>query len=523
MAVASSLSPERLADPLWRLSNLYHVVDEEGHDFKFVPNEEQLDFFQHLWYRNNVLKARQLGITTFCSLFALDQAMWNHNYTASLVAHTREDAGKIFRNKIQYAYEHLPASLRERIPLKQKNAGKELLFTNGSSVSVSTSARGGTLQFLHVSEFAKICRRFPEKATEIVTGSFEALPASSIIVVESTAEGNAGPYFDQTMEALKLAERGGPLAKLQWRLHFYPWFLKAAYRSDDGFDEITAEDERYFDKLERLLNVKIDRRQRAWYVLKRKTLKQHMQREYPSTPQEAFSATVDGSIYVEEMSILRRLGRIGSVPFTPGYKVNTFWDLGASAGNATAIWLHQRVGATDRFIGFMQDTGKGIRHFWTKLRELQKLHEGWQWGKHYMPHDGKARLQGAELQTRVEILEMLQQETADLEKGFVPGEVVGIERTQDLGMAIELTKRKMTAVYIDDQACAEGIKAMDNYQYEWDEGRAIYSRTPLHNWCSNPCDAFRQWAQGYEPEGPHGLRRQGEDEGNESRYVRGGY
>lgn len=519
--LASPPSLSEWADPLWRLSNLYHVTDEDGRDFAFRPNEEQLDFYRRLWYRNDILKARQLGFTTWCSLIALDQCLFNENFTAVQIAHTLDDAGKIFRNKVEYAYNHLPAGLRERIPLKQTAAGKELLFKNGSSASVTTSARGGTTQFLHVSEFGKIARRYPEKAREILTGSFESVPSTGIIVVESTAEGNAGAYYDLTMEALAAAQSKRELKSLDFRLHFYPWYKKSSYQLDPSGVAFTPEDQAYFDKLERVLGQTISLRQRAWYVTKRKTVGRDMLREYPATPKEAFQQSVEGAIYAEEMAVLRRLGRIGQVPIRDDVPMNTFWDLGGSAGNATAIWFHQRYGSTDRFCWFDQSTGKGLRYFWERMLDLQRTH-GFRWGTHYLPHDGKANLQGAELVNRVEILEALGQEQADIQRGFYAGEVVGVPRTSDLELAIQLTKRKMGGeVYIDEVNCADGVRALDNYQYEWDEGKGKYGRSPLHNWASNPADAFRQWAQGYDPSGP--MKDSQADPGSGVRYVRGGY
>lgn len=515
------LKLDEWADPLWRLSNIYRLIDEEGRDFAFRPNEEQLDFYRNLWYRNDILKARQLGFTSWCSLIALDQCLFNENFTAVQIAHTLDDAGKIFRNKVEYAYNHLPAGLRERIPLKQTAAGKELLFKNGSSASVTTSARGGTTQFLHISEFGKIARRYPEKAREILTGSFESVPSTGIIVVESTAEGNAGAYYDLTMEAMKAAKLKRELTNLDWRLHFYPWYKKIGYKLDPSGIEFTPEDHAYFDKLERVIGIKLSLAQRAWYVIKRQTVKKDMLREYPATPAEAFQQSVEGAIYADEMAILRRLGRIGQVPIRTDVPMNTFWDLGGSAGNATAIWFHQRYGSTDRFCHFDQGEGKGLRYFWDRMLELQKKH-GFKWGTHHLPHDGKARLQGAELTTRVEILEALGMEQADLQKGFYAGEVMGVPRTTDLELAIQLTKRKMGGdVCIDEEACAEGIRAIDNYQYEWSEAAGKYSRSPLHNWASNPADAFRQWAQGYEPAGPREAASA--PSGGGAGYVRGGY
>ena len=56
---------ELLRDPWWRITSgvLYRIVDKDGQDVPFLPNDEQIEFLANLWYRNAIPKARQLG---FC-------------------------------------------------------------------------------------------------------------------------------------------------------------------------------------------------------------------------------------------------------------------------------------------------------------------------------------------------------------------------------------------------------------------------------------------------------------------------
>ena len=49
---------------------------------------------------------------------------------------------------------------------------------------------------LHISEFGKVCARFPEKAKEIVTGGINTIHSGSFVFIESTAEGNQGYFKD---------------------------------------------------------------------------------------------------------------------------------------------------------------------------------------------------------------------------------------------------------------------------------------------------------------------------------------
>ena len=69
-------------------------------------------------------------------------------------------------------------------------------FSNGSSYSVTTSARSGTVQRLHITEFGKICRKSPDKAEEIMSGSLNTVHQGQQIVIESTAQGASGHFFN---------------------------------------------------------------------------------------------------------------------------------------------------------------------------------------------------------------------------------------------------------------------------------------------------------------------------------------
>ena len=64
--------------------------------------------------------------------------------------------------------------------------------------------RSGTIHRLHISEFGKICAKYPDKAKEVITGSIPAVPKSGILIIESTAEGRDGEFYDITMRAKAL-------------------------------------------------------------------------------------------------------------------------------------------------------------------------------------------------------------------------------------------------------------------------------------------------------------------------------
>lgn len=144
-----------LRDRFWRLNNLYFITDKQGKKVRFRMTQEQIDYFQGMHTRNIILKARQLGFTTLVCIVQLDAALFEAAKCA-LIAHTLNDAKRLFREKVKYAYDNLPKELRAANPARNDAAG-ELVFSKGGSLYVSTSFRGGTLRYLHVSEFGKIC------------------------------------------------------------------------------------------------------------------------------------------------------------------------------------------------------------------------------------------------------------------------------------------------------------------------------------------------------------------------------
>ena len=478
----------------WRLSNLYWIVDEDAKPVRFEPNEEQIDFIRNIWTRNLILKARQLGFSTLMQVLELDQAIFNSNFNAVVIADTLPNAGKLFA-KVEFAHGKLPPALREALPLKSKTAKTGLEFEHGSTVYVSTSSRGGTVQLLHISELGKIARKYPERAAEIVSGAFESVPIGGCIVVESTAEGAAGEFYDLVDVAIKRQAEAAPESPLDWRLHFYPWFKKAAYRLDPALVIVSTQDHAYFDKLQAELGVTIDPAQRAWYVKKRETQKRLMKREYPSTPLEAFEQAVEGAVFGQEMTSVREAGRITVVPLDVNYPVNTFWDFGL--GRRNPIWLHQRIGLQNRWVKFFDDFGKGLGWWWRTLEAWRMAHGEFAWGVHYLPHDADAEILGENVTTKHRILE-----AAGMRN------ITVVPRVAEKSIGIDLMRTKLPADnWFDRIECAEGIKCLDGYQYEWNEKLGSWSRTPLPNWASHGADAWMQYAQGYTPT-PERQRRE---------------
>lgn len=489
-------SPEELAacleDPEWRLysGQLYKILvksedGDEGLMAPFKPNRAQRRFLARLHYRNVILKARQLGFTTLIAIFFLDCCLWRKKVRAGVIAQDLGAAETIFRDKVRFAYDNLPDEIRERMPLK-KETTKELLWAhNGSSIRVATSMRSGTLQYLHVSEFGKICAKAPEKAKEVVTGSIPSVAPDGILIIESTAEGQTGKFYEIASESKKLHDQGKRLSPKDYAFHFFPWHGALEYRLDPDDVHITQADHDYFDKVELDTGAEIDIEQRAWYVATRQSefggAEELMWQEYPSTPEEAFQKSTEGCYYTKQVLAARKQKRITSVPFMPGYPVNTFWDIGHSDG--TAVWFHQRVGAQDRFINFLENWGEPYSWF---VNEMQGM--GYTWGTHYLPHDGAAVRQGQDqsLSPR-QMLENLGLRNVEI-----------VDRIPELQHGITATRLAFPAYWFDADKCAKGIVHIESYKKDFNKQTQTFKDVPYKDVHTEAADALRQHAQAFQ-------------------------
>ncbi|UOH16922.1 terminase [Acinetobacter sp. NyZ410] len=481
-----------LSDPWQRLTSgfLYQILikgdeDTEGLKAPFMPNEHQLDFMNNLWYRNIILKARQLGFTTLIAIYYLDCCLFGEgNIRAGMVAQDRDSAEKLFRDKVKFAYDNLPPEIKERFPLARDSASELLFAHNNSSIKVGTSMRSGTLQYLHVSEYGKICAQYPKKAKEVKTGSIPAVSPNGIVIIESTAEGDHGDFFDMTEIARNKKDSGKELSKKDYKFNFYPWHGAKEYQLDHQNIHITDKEHEYFDGIEQECNVKITLDQRAWYVATRDSdfsgSSELMWQEYPSTPDEAFKKSKEGCWYTEQFLKVRKEGRICTLPIRTDVPVNTFWDIGNSDG--TAIWFHQRVGMQDLFIDFAEGWGEPYEYF---VKIMQS--KGYLWGKHYLPHDGAHARQGESKNLSP------QQMLKNL--GLTNVEIV--PRVSELLHGINQTRNAlMNDVWFDVDRCKNGLTHIENYTRKFNAHAQTYTSEPVKSdGHSEASDAFRQFAQ----------------------------
>jgi hypothetical protein len=192
------------------------------------------------------------------------------------------------------------------------------------------------------------------------------------------------------------------------------------------------------------------------------------------------SPSIKGAYYAEQMERARGDGRVCKVPHVDGEPVNTFWDLGWN--DTTAIWLHQRIGIEQRFIGYIEASGRDLGYFARELTAKPHVY-----GTHYLPHDAENKT----LASGGKSVRQLLQELLPSHKFHV------VPRTDSLVVSINQTRNVIGSCYFDEDKCAGGLAALEAYRREWDEKLADFKQQPLHDWASNGADAFRQFAQGY--------------------------
>jgi hypothetical protein len=487
---------EKFDDPLWRIdSGIYKIITKgTGGSDLTVPfrlnkiQRQLLDVGLHR--RNIILKARQLGMSTLVCIIWLDTCLFSKEpIQCGIIAHRREDAENMFRNKIKFAYDNLHPFIKQAFPLAGDSATELRFAHNGAMIRVSTSMRSDTIHRLHISEYGKICARYPDKALEISTGALNAVPENGIVVIESTAEGSDGTFYEMTKRAIALAQSGAKLSSQDYRFHFFPWFDEPSYKADPSSVIIPSIYGDYFDQIEAETGKGISPEQRAWYVAKCENDlggdRALMWQEMPSTPDEAFRVSVEGCYYTRELAAARTGGRVCAIPVVPDAPVNTFWDLGHSGySDATGVWFHQRVGPENRFLEYHEfEIGATLQDYARLLQGKSYIY-----GTHYLPHDAAHKLLGIDPDRNRSIAEML--------GALLPNQKIEIvPRITEINTGILATRNVFPTCFFDMQGCAEGLKHLSNYRREWNDRRGIWTNRPQHDVHSHCADAFRQFGQ----------------------------
>jgi hypothetical protein len=224
-------------------AKLLLVRTREGRPAQLRANSAQHAFEKRRGQWNIVLKARQMGITTWTAARFFLRTITRPGTLTLQVAHTRESAEEIFRIVHRFA-DWLPGPLRDG-PLRTGRANvRQIVFPEiDSQYRVVTAGdrnagRGLTVQNLHCSELA----RWPGNPAETLAGLRAALAPDAELILESTPDGVGGCFHE---EWLRAPETG----TVQ---HFFPWWMERRYMSEAVDETALTEEERALKKRERL-------------------------------------------------------------------------------------------------------------------------------------------------------------------------------------------------------------------------------------------------------------------------------
>lgn len=508
----------RLDDPLWRLHHLYWIEDKAGRMQRFRPNAAQLRLHRDMWFRNSVLKARQLGISTYVALLMLDRCLFTPHYHAGIIDKTLPDAAQKLA-KIRFAWEHLDylppdagdseralaylgALIKQESGVLKKgglypvnDARDRLAFANGSDIRLGTTLRGGTLQLLHVSELAHVSVHSPWRAREIRSGAINTVPAEGQIILESTHEGGRyGVNYEMTQQAMQNASNK-ELSPLDFRFFFFSWFDNPDYAltGRGGWSDTMAA---YFERLEREGHIRLSRAQKLWYARMARTMGAAMRQEYPSSPDEAFAMGNDGAIYGAQIALLREQGRIGAeFAVDRDAPLYTSWDLGLS--DHTAIWLVQSRGGQVYWLDHYAANQQPLEHYADKIREWEGRYGVV--AAHFLPHDAARR--DPHGHSYVESL---------ARQGICAVRVV--PRTPDVWRGINVLRgllsrswfhraTLMGRVNLRGEKEPSGLACLEMYRTAPPGASGVCREAPLHDAASHSADAARTFAEAHS----HGL------------------
>ena len=472
---------KNIKDREWRLNNLYWIRDEKGRRIKFKLNWAQELLLENLWYLNIILKARQLGVTSFFCILYLDDVVFK-GLDAGLIAHTLADASKIFDTKVKYAWDNLPESIKGQYELNTDNA-RELKFKLGkkeSSFYVGTSLRSQTCQRLHISEMGTIDQRNPGKSEEIKSGALNTVHVGQIVTIESTSKGAMGNFYNLCEGAMATKKSGKELTEMDYKFFFLPWYQNPEYSLKADDIVIPIENQEYFNKIEVEEGVKLTIEQKNWYYKKSLVQKDSMKSEFPSTAAEAFLVNIEGAYYGKEMDRVLETKRITSVPYDPRIPVDTWWDLGTNKAkkDSNSIIFTQDVGLEIHIIDFYGNSGEGLAHYIKVLNEKPYVY-----GIHWGPHDLEVKELGTG-KTRMEVANDL-----GLKFRVVP----------DIGFSdgIEATRIVLQKCWFDEEKTAGLTRALRMYRKEWDLNLGRFKDQALKDWACDPADAMRMMAVGH--------------------------
>ena len=473
-----------LSSKLWRLNHLYKIVNKQGDLVVFRMNESQ-----HVAYaaarqhsRLIILKSRQQGISTLWLISFFDDMLVCPNLTIGLMAQGTDEAATLLE-RTKLLWDHVNPNVKAffKVSLDKDNM-KKFSLTNDSSIFIRVSFRSATLQRLHISEFGKIANANPGRAKETKTGTLQTLARGMTGIIESTAEGKN--EFKSMWDAAVIAENSGQLAAKDFRPIFLSWIQDPDCVEPVKQNEPEAAS-KYFAKLYKEHGIELTQEQKNFWIVQYRELVGDVYQEYPATPEEAFTASRDGTYYArifKERCV--RKGKVLKGMYDPNLPMDVFMDLGVDDYFVVAMvqWHNNEW----RIIREYWNNGYALSHYleWILKQDLPIRAVRF-------PHDimirdvGNADSNG-EAKSRLDVAKEWVREHD------MPWRLDVLPRTS-VEDGIELVRRMIPNMTVDP-SCKYIIDCLLNYSKKYDDRMKQWMTTPLHDEYSHGADVLRMMA-----------------------------
>lgn len=321
MSKIDTLLEKIKTDRAWYMEKFLKIRDKKAKLVPFKINYAQKVFLEHIEEddknlkpkRYIILKARQLGMSTFTEGYIYHATSTQENVNSLIIAHEEKATLNLFQMSKLY-YEESPLAIR---PMKKYSNGKTLWFENPtvdekeklanpglrSKITLATAGtndtgRSNTYHNIHVSEIA-----FFPNPENTMTALMQCVPdePNTFVCLESTANGVGGWFYDFWYAACRGENDFTPL--------FFPWHNDPNYRRPFKTEEekkkfikevnqITMDEygkERHTDEWYLIEEFGVDYEQLNWRKWKIRNdcggSLDMFHQEYPSTPEEAFIAS----------------------------------------------------------------------------------------------------------------------------------------------------------------------------------------------------------------------------------------
>lgn len=198
-----------MSSPKLYIETFMDILNKDGKMVPFKLNDMQNHIHDNSDKYTIILKARQGGGSVYCLAFAIALCCTRPNTNTLFLSHSSDSTRMIF-NKAKMLYRSIPDIVKPKVLRDNRS---ELAFDNGSFLSVATisrkdQARGATLQFVHISEMAFSNNEY---AKNQLLALEQTLTSDAKIVIESTANGISGHYYDLWQGAKKQLNMYKPL------------------------------------------------------------------------------------------------------------------------------------------------------------------------------------------------------------------------------------------------------------------------------------------------------------------------